>query len=143
MSETARFGPSLGPEAESARPLWRSIFRGAISRCPNCGDGKLFAGWLRPVDRCAACAEDYTPQRADDLPPYLTIFVVGHVVVAGYLVTERTLPLGAWGQLALWVPITLVLSLVLMRPFKGGTIGLQWALRMHGFGEGEREPDDA
>ena len=138
MSETVHFERT----DPATRPLWRSIFRGALSRCPNCAEGRLFAGWLRPVDSCATCGEDYTPQRADDLPPYLSIFVVGHIVVAGYLATENTLPLDAWGQLALWAPVTLVMSLLLMRPFKGGTIGLQWALRMHGFGEPDDGHDD-
>ena len=127
-------------EAEH-RPLMRSIGRGLVSRCPRCGEGSLFASWLRPVERCGTCHEDYTPQRADDLPPYLTIFIVGHLVVAGYMAGETWLDLDAWGHLAIWAPITLILSLVLIRPFKGGTIGLQWALRMHGFGDGE--PDDA
>ena len=122
-----------GHDAE--RPLWRSIWRGMRSRCPNCTEGKLFRGWLKPVDRCASCGEDYTPQRSDDLPPYLVIFVVGHVVVAGYLAGERFLELTSWEHLAIWTPITLAMTFALMRPTKGGTIGLQWALRMHGFGD--------
>ena len=122
--------------ATARRPLLRSMARGFVSRCPACGQGRLFSSWLRPVERCPACDEDYREQRADDLPPYLVIFVVGHVVVAGYLATERLLPtLGAWAQLVLWVPVTLVLCLVLLRPLKGATIGLQWALGMLDRGE--------
>ena len=132
MSDVTQFGHEAIDSEK--RPLWRSIWRGALSRCPNCNEGKLFRAWLKPVDHCAVCGEDYTHQRADDLPPYLTIFVVGHIVVAGYMFTETALPLGPWTQLAIWALVTLVMSLVLMRPFKGGTIGLQWALRMHGFG---------
>ena len=144
FGEAASHGaPAPAETAAADRPLLRSILRGARNLCPNCADAPLFASWLRPVERCARCAEDYTHQRADDLPPYLTIFVVGHVVVAGYMASEAWLPLGSWGQLALWVPVTLLLSLALMRPFKGGTIGLQWALRMHGFAEAGHEGDEA
>ena len=127
------------------RPLWRSIWRGARSRCPHCAEGKLFRGWLKPVERCVTCDEDYTPQRSDDLPPYLVIFVVGHLVVAGYLAGERFLDLTSWQHLAIWTPVTLALCITLMRPTKGGTIGLQWALRMHGFGkhDGDVGPEEA
>ena len=123
----------------SERPLLRSILRGARGRCANCGEGALFSRWLRPVDTCSQCSTDYTPQRADDLPPYLTIFVVGHIVIAGFVAAERVFSLSAWQHLAIWVPLTVIMSLVLMQPFKGGTIGLQWSLRMHGFGDEEDE----
>ena len=119
------------------RPLLRSLWRGFVGRCPNCAEGSLFRTWLRPVDECAACGEDYRGQRADDLPPYLVIFVVGHVVVAGFMAGEMTFELTAWQHLAIWVPITLLMSLALIRPFKGATIGLQWALRMAGFDGGD------
>ena len=132
MSEVI-FGQA-SDEAEEPRPLFRSLWRGARSRCPNCGTGRLFHGWLRPVDRCASCSEDYTAQRADDLPPYLVIFIVGHVVVAGFMIAEEMVTLTAWQHLAIWTPITLAMSLLLMRPIKGATIGLQWSRRMFGFG---------
>ena len=133
MSEVT-YGGVEASSGGSERPLFRSLWRGWRARCPNCGEGKLFSAWLRPVDHCAECNEDYRAQRADDLPPYLVIFIVGHVVVAGFMIAEETTALTAWQHLAIWTPITLMMSLLLMRPIKGATIGLQWSRRMFGFG---------
>ncbi|GGD25676.1 DUF983 domain-containing protein [Aureimonas glaciei] len=123
-----------GAADKPARPLWRSIGRGFLCRCPNCGEGKLFQGYLKSVDHCAVCQEEYFHHRADDLPPYLTVFIVGHIVVGLYMAMEEITPASLLVQLAIWLPVTLVMSLALLRPFKGATIGLQWAMRMHGFG---------
>ena len=128
-------------EAEEHRPLLRAIARGFVGRCPSCGETKLFRQWLKPVDQCDTCRTDFTGQRADDLPPYLVIFVVGHIVVAGYMMTE-TAPLAWWVQLIFWSAVTLGMSIALLQPFKGAAIGLQWANRMHGFGEDEPGSDD-
>jgi uncharacterized protein (DUF983 family) len=116
------------------RMLWRSIGRGLRCRCPNCGQGKLFGGYLTSVDHCAVCQEEFIHHRADDLPPYLTVFVVGHLVVALFMAAEQMADLSLAAHLAIWIPVTVVLCLALLRPFKGATIGLQWAMRMHGFG---------
>lgn len=121
-------------KGDRPRPVAASVLRGLRMRCPACGEGRLFRAFLKPVDTCPDCDEEMHHQRADDLPPYLSIFIVGHVVVGGYMFGERFLDLSSWGHLALWVPITLLMAFALMQPLKGGVIGLQWALRMHGFG---------
>jgi uncharacterized protein (DUF983 family) len=72
--------------------------------------------------------------RSDDLPPYLTIFVIGHVILGGYMLTDLVWPLPMWLTFAIWAPATLLSALLIIQPIKGGVIGLQWALRMHGFG---------
>jgi len=138
---TLHFGdaPSAAPPE---RPLGRSIKRGFLGRCPACGTGRLFRAYVKPVDHCAACGEDYTHQRADDLPPYIVITIVGHLVVGGYMGTDLIWPLTTWQHLAIWIPITLILSLLLLQPVKGGAIGLQWALRMHGFDGKPEETDE-
>ncbi|HEY0122506.1 MAG TPA: DUF983 domain-containing protein [Rhizobium sp.] len=135
---TIRYG---GPD-EAERPLGRSIMRGAMNRCPRCGTGKLFRAFLKPVDRCAACGEEMFHQRADDLPPYLVILVLGHVVVGGYMMTDMAFHLPIWAHLAIWAPITVITALAVIQPIKGGVIGLQWALRMHGFGGHDDSPDE-
>jgi uncharacterized protein (DUF983 family) len=137
---TLHFGDSASVSRQE-RPLGRSIKRGLLSRCPACGTGRLFKSFVKPVDNCAACGEDYTAQRADDLPPYLVIMIVGHIVVGGYMMTDLTWQINTWQHLAIWTPITLILSLLLLQPIKGGTIGLQWALRMHGFSDKPAEDD--
>jgi uncharacterized protein (DUF983 family) len=131
---TEILSPAAGEPGTVDRMLWRSIGRGFLCRCPNCGKGKLFAGYLKSVDHCAVCHEEFSHHRADDLPPYLTVFVVGHLVVALFMAAEQMANLSLAVHLAIWIPITLALSLALLRPFKGATIGLQWAMRMHGFG---------
>ncbi len=117
-----------------SRPVGESIKRGFLCRCPNCGQGKLFRAYLKPVDHCAVCGEDMTHQRADDFPAYLTIFIVGHIVVSAYMATEHFIQLEMWQQMLLWIPFTGAICLALLQPIKGGVIGMQWALRMHGFG---------
>jgi uncharacterized protein (DUF983 family) len=120
------------PEQEP-RNTGQSIKRGLLGRCPNCGEGKLFRAYLKSVDACASCGEEMFHHRADDLPAYLAIFIVGHVVVAGFMATDSWLVLESWQHLMIWIPITVILSLALLQPIKGGVIGLQWSLRMHGF----------
>ena len=136
------FGGEAPREPRAERPVGRAIKRGLLCRCPACGSGRLFRAYVKAVDHCAACGEDFSHQRADDLPPYLVITIVGHVVLAGYMFTDLVWPLNTWQHLAIWVPITLILALALLQPVKGGVIGLQWALRMHGFGDEAEEADD-
>ena len=122
------------------RPLGRALWRGFRRRCPHCGEGKLFKGYLKPVMACADCGEDLSHQRADDAPPYFTILIVGHIVVPLMVVVTLTSELSDTTHIAIWVPLTLVLTLLLLRPIKGAIIALQWALRMHGF-DGQPDPD--
>ena len=137
-NEITRFGG----KSDAERPLGRSIRRGLLNRCPACGSGTLFRAYLKPVDQCAACNEDLHHQQADDLPPYLVIFVLGHVMVGGFLMSDEFLPqISMWWNLAFWVPVTAILALLIIQPIKGGVIGLQWALKMHGFGGPDNEPD--
>jgi uncharacterized protein (DUF983 family) len=70
------------------------------------------------------------------------MFIVGHVVIPLVLLVETTWKPALWIHAALWVPLVIGLSLALLQPVKGTVIGLQWALRMHGFG-GVREDDAA
>ncbi len=138
MTDTANRLPS---DAGAPREIVPAMLRGLRMRCPHCGQGRLFRSFLRSVDHCASCGEEFHHHRADDLPPYLTIFIVGHLVVALFMGVEQTTELSLWAHLAIWVPVTLLLSLALLQPLKGATIGLQWAMRMHGFG-GRGEDSD-
>ncbi|MGQ7792936.1 DUF983 domain-containing protein [Faunimonas sp. B44] len=116
------------------RPLWRAIGRGMLGRCPNCGRGALLTGFTRVRDACPACGEQLHHHRADDAPPYITITIVGHVVLGLVLWAEMVHAPPIWVHMVLWLPLTVALSLLLMRPVKGAVVGLQWALGMHGFG---------
>jgi uncharacterized protein (DUF983 family) len=121
--------------APEKRDLWLAMKRGFRGRCPRCGEGKLFRAYLKVGNICSACGLDFTPHRADDLPAYLVIVIVGHLVVPLSLVIETEYSPPVALQLSIYLPLTLILSLVLLQPVKGTVVGLQWALRMHGFDE--------
>jgi uncharacterized protein (DUF983 family) len=125
------------------RDIGKAMKRGLFCRCPNCGEGKLFRAFLKPVDHCANCGEDYTHQRADDLPAYLSIVLVGHIVVGGFMMTDMVWTLSNWTHLSIWTPLTVVLAMATIQPIKGAVIGLQWGARMHGFGGHEPKPEDS
>ncbi|MBR0752693.1 DUF983 domain-containing protein [Bradyrhizobium jicamae] len=117
------------------RNLWSAMKRGFHCRCPRCGEGRLFRAFLKVDNTCSACGLDFTPHRADDLPAYLVIVVVGHIVVPLALAIETAYSPPIALQMAIYLPLTLILSLVLLQPIKGAVVGFQWALRMHGFDE--------
>jgi uncharacterized protein (DUF983 family) len=121
--------------AGEKRDVWTAMKRGFRCRCPRCGEGKLFRAFLKVDDHCSVCGLDFTPHRADDLPAYLVIVIVGHIVVPLALSIETNYSPPVWLQLAIYLPLTLVASLALLQPVKGAVVGFQWALRMHGFDE--------
>ncbi|UGV27117.1 DUF983 domain-containing protein [Rhodopseudomonas boonkerdii] len=118
------------------RDLWTAMRRGFFCRCPNCGEGKIFRAFLKTADHCDRCGQELSGHRADDLPAYLVIVIVGHIVVPIALWIETNYSPSVALQLAIYLPITLIASLLLLQPIKGAVVGLQWALRMHGFGDG-------
>jgi uncharacterized protein (DUF983 family) len=117
------------------RDVWTAMKRGFRGRCPRCGEGKLFRAFLKVGDHCSVCAQDFTPHRADDLPAYLVIVIVGHIMVPLALMIETNYSPPVALQLAIYLPATLIASLLLLQPVKGTVVGVQWALRMHGFDE--------
>ncbi|WP_171070387.1 DUF983 domain-containing protein [Methylobacterium terricola] len=122
------------PRRTGTDPHWMlAIWRGFRNRCPHCGEGRLFGRFLKVRPDCEACGMEFHHHRADDLPPYLVIFVVGHVVGLGVLETEMRLDLPFWFQMTFWPALALVASLLLLQPTKGAVVGLQYALGMHGF----------
>lgn len=123
------------------RGLAQSMARGFRCRCPNCGEGRLFGRFLKPVPQCAVCGEDYTHHRADDFPPYVTMVIVGHLMAPLMLVVAFGTSLAMSVQVGLWVTVAAILTIGLLQPVKGAIIALQWALRMHGF-SGEADPDN-
>ena len=119
------------------RNVKKAMWRGLMCKCPSCNKTKLFRKYLKSVDHCENCGEVMSHHRADDFPPYLTIFIVGHIVVTLVMVVEGNIDLSLWTHLAIWLPMTIILSLWMLQPLKGSVIGLQWALRMHGFSGNE------
>jgi uncharacterized protein (DUF983 family) len=129
--EMQHFGSE--PPADE-RSFLQASLRGLACKCPSCGDGKVFNGFLSVTPVCEACGEDLSHQRADDLPAYLNIFVVGHVVIGAMMVLMTFDVLGMWATMAVTIVLCVASAFLLMRPLKGMVVGTQWALRMHGFG---------
>jgi uncharacterized protein (DUF983 family) len=112
---------------------------GLRRRCPACGEGRLYGRYLKVADACEACGQELHHHRADDFPPYLVILIVAHVIGFGILMAETRFDTPLWFHLAAWPALTILLSLLLLPPVKGAVVGLQYGLRMHGFGpEAER-----
>ena len=108
-----------------------SMLRGFLMRCPHCANGRLFRAYLKPVESCSACGMQFGHIRADDFPPYLTIFLVGHLVVPLLVIAGRS-DVPTWVQIAVAVPATLGLVVLLLPRLKGAIIGLMWSLRLTG-----------
>lgn len=116
------------------RPVRTAIWKGVKCRCPNCGDGRMFGKWLKVSPTCSECGEDLFHERAQDFPPYITISIVGHVVLTLVLLVQSQWDLSTNTHLMIWLPLAAAMALALMQPVKGGVVGMQWALRMFGFG---------
>lgn len=127
--------PEIFQAAKPTRSMWQSMRRGFSMRCPSCGKGKIFRAFLKVADNCPHCGEELFHHQADDAPPYFTILVVGHVVVPLMLAIELEYMPPMWLHIAIWPTLTVALCLLLLPRIKGAVVGLQWATRMHGFGE--------
>ena len=130
------------PEKSKQRKILASLMTGLQGKCPACAQGPLFSHYLKVKECCAQCGEELYHHRADDAPPYFTIFIVGHIIVGGVLLTEQIFAPPTWVHLTVWIPLTLLLSLWILPLVKGALIGLQWALRLDGFGGGRKEHHD-
>ncbi len=123
--------PTTQPQS---RETWTAIKRGLRGRCPACGEGRVLHAYLKVNNTCPACHEELHHHRADDFPPYLTIFVVGHILGAAMFAVDDMWPdLPTTFHFLLWPTLCIVLSLWLLPIFKSALIAYQWALRMHGF----------
>jgi len=128
-----------GRRSTGERSISASLLRGARLLCPACGEGALFRRYLKVSDICPNCAEELHHHRADDAPPYFTIVIVGHVVISLVLAVEVAYQPALGLHAALWLPLTVILTLVVLPRIKGALVSLQWALLMHGFDPGECE----
>lgn len=122
----------LSPDLIDLPKGWVSaLVRGLRGKCPRCGEAALFRKWLKPVDRCPHCQQDWSVQQADDFPAYIGIFVVGHLLAPVVIAMIGTFGMSAWLTLAIILPVAIVMLLVTLQPTKGGVIGFLW---WHGIG---------
>ena len=117
------------PLLAEKRALLTGMKRGAAMRCPNCGKGALYRKYLK-VQACPACGNDNARYPADDAPPYFTILIVGHLVVAPLLFFPWIWQANTAVVLATVMPALLILTLVLLPVVKGAIVGVHWALEV-------------
>jgi uncharacterized protein (DUF983 family) len=116
-----------------------ALQRGFVGKCPCCGRGRLFAGFLQVARECEVCGEPFHHHRADDLPAYLVLLFVGHFIVTLLLAVDAAYTPPYWVEFAIWLPLTFLLSLGLLQPVKGAVVAMQWQMGMHGFAKAKSE----
>lgn len=97
----------------------------------------MMTGFLKVRRSCASCGEELHHHRADDMPAWATILIIGHVLVSGLLAVETAFRPPMWVHWAVWPAVTLGLSMWLLPRIKGMVVAFQWANRMHGFGRAD------
>ncbi len=102
------------------------VLAGLACRCPNCGEGPLFSGFLKVSDRCEACGMDLSAADSGDGPAVFIILIVGAIVGFGAMVTEIVFHPPVWLHMIIWLPLTAILCLALLRPFKGVMLAMQF-----------------
>ena len=102
------------------------IGRGLRGRCPRCGEGRLFQGFLALRPACEKCGLDYSFADAGDGPAVFVILFGGFVVVFAALITEVVYQPPYWMHAALWLPLILIVTLAPLRLIKGLLIALQY-----------------
>ena len=126
--------------------LGAALLRGLRGTCPRCCDGSLFRKWLKPVDTCAHCEQDWSVQQADDFPAYIGIFVVGHLLAPVVIAMIGTFGFSAGLTLAITLPTAVVMLIAMLQPVKGAVIAFLWWFGIGAFVQERRvaspEPQD-
>ena len=121
----------IAPRKPNAdRSVWLAMRNGLLCRCPRCGNGDLFVGFLRQVENCSNCGERLGHLNVGLLLPFAVIMILGHVIIFVMLdmeLNERASPLI---YLAVLVPLSVAVPLTIIRPVKGGLIGVLWARKV-------------
>ena len=123
--ESVATDAAVTPDAagQATPPLWLAVRRGLANRCPFCGEGKVFAGYLTVVPECSHCHAPLGLLRADDAPPYFTIFLAGHILVPIVLWVEKAYEPPMWLHMVVWLPLFAIICTLLLRPIKGAVVG--------------------
>ena len=99
---------------------------GLAGRCPRCGEGALFSGFLKVTPVCESCGLDLKFADSGDGPTVFVIFAVAPIVMILAFITEALFHPAPWMHLVLWIPTIIILALLLLRPFKATMIALQY-----------------
>ncbi len=109
----------------SARPAVDPLIAGLRCRCPACGQGPLYSGFLKVVDRCAVCGLDLSRLNTGDGPAVFIMQIAGFITGFSALYVELTYQPPIWLHLVIWLPLAAGIAFALMRPMKGLMVGLQ------------------
>ena len=108
----------------------KPLVRGFAGKCPHCGEGKILHHYLKVVDHCDVCGEQLGHLPADDMPPWLTILIVGHILFPNVWWVERHYEnIPVWVEMVAWPTLGLILTLLLLPRCKGFVVALLWVLR--------------
>jgi uncharacterized protein (DUF983 family) len=99
---------------------------GLAGRCPRCGEGPLFSGFVALAPRCVSCGLDYSFADSGDGPAVFIALIGGFIVLGAALWTEIVYEPPIWVHMILFLPLTIIVCLGLLRPFKGVLIALQY-----------------
>jgi len=124
--EPNRTAPATPPHMPPSFLL--ALQRGASGRCPACGEGQLFSGYLRLAPECTGCGAPLAAVRADDAPPYFTIFLTGHLLLPFVFWIEQAWEPPMWLHMVVWLPLFAVICTLMLRPVKGAVAG--WMMRL-------------
>ena len=108
---------------ETVAPVWRA---GLLCRCPRCGEGRLFSGFLTVAKRCNICGQDFSNSDSGDGPAVFIVLIVGAITAFFAVWFELTFEPPFWVHLVVTLPLILFLALSLLRPFKATMIALQF-----------------
>lgn len=112
-------------------PQLSPFLTGLACRCPRCGKGRLFAGYLQLGQNCSRCGLDLSFADSGDGPAIFVIFLVAPLVVLLALSVGAAVAMPPWMHLVIWIPVTLILCLALLPPFKGVLVNLQYRHDAH------------
>ena len=115
----------MGPDDHNYQPI-SPMSAGLAGRCPRCGDGRLFAGFINVAPRCEICALDYAFADSGDGPAVFVALFGGFIVLGAALWTEVAYQPPMWVHMVVFLPLTLIVCLGMLRPLKGLLIALQY-----------------
>ncbi len=113
---TERHYPPLSPSST-----------GLAGRCPRCGDGKLFKGFITIAEKCEVCGQDFKFADSGDGPAIFVMLIAGFVIVGAALWLEIAYEPPFWVYFVVFLPLTLIVCLGMLRPLKGVLVALQYA----------------
>jgi len=102
---------------------------GMAGRCPRCGEGKMFKGFITIADKCDHCGLDYRFADAGDGPAIFVMLIAGFIIVGAALWLEVSYEPPMWVYFVIFLPLTLIVCLGMLRPLKGVLVALQYANR--------------